>query len=196
MSFYHQITEVNYKFISNHRIFVLPEMCKDKSVLHVGCMDWPVTNYSRNLHMNLDKVCSELVGLDTNSDNFEEMSKLLNHKELYDDLNQIADKQFDIMLIPEVLEHVDNMGLFLSNLSRAKCKKVIITVPDAYLCYSKHFKYLNSKEFHEIVHPDHNCWFSPYTLRNIVQKFTKWSLEEMFFLENMSIMGVFNNENV
>ena len=190
MKFFEQRLKVSPKFISKRRINVLPEYCVGKRVAHVGCMDWPITNYSNNLHIAIDKVCKTLVGVDVNDENFEEMKQYIKNKELVSALEEIESREFDILLIPEVLEHVDNLGDFLKNLNKIKTREVIITVPDAFLCYNRHFSY-SKCEFLEVIHPDHNCWFSPYTLKNIVDKFTDWSLKEMFFLENMSIMGVF-----
>jgi hypothetical protein len=167
-----------------------------KDVLHIGCMDWPITNYSNNLHIAIDKVCNSLVGIDVNDESFEEMKSHISNKELYTDVSKVESRNFDVLLMPEVIEHVDNVQDFLSVLANIKVDKVIITVPDAFLCSRNHFRYFSNSEFTEIVHPDHNCWFSPYTLKNIVDKFTSWSLEEMFFLENMSIMGVFKANGV
>lgn len=196
MSFFHQRTTVSKKFINKSRFNILPSICKNRKVLHVGCMDWPITNYNKNLHCLLDDVSEGLVGIDANTENFEEMRGHVKNKELYGNVKEVYDRKFDIMLIPEVLEHVDDIGVFLKDLSKIKADKIIITVPDAFTCYSKHFKYYPDNEFVEIVHPDHNCWFSPYTLRNVVSKFTDWKFEQMYFIENMSIMGIFTNETV
>tara|TARA_R100000734_G_C3289279_1_gene81364 strand:- start:344 stop:934 length:591 start_codon:yes stop_codon:yes gene_type:complete len=196
MSFFEQKIKVSSKFISRRRVDVIPDYCVGKDVLHIGCMDWPITNYSNNLHIAVDKVCNSLVGIDMNDENFEEMKGHVSNKELYVDISKMKNRNFDIMLIPEVIEHVDNVQDFLKTLANIKASKIIITVPDAFLCSRNHFRYLSNSEFVEIVHPDHNCWFSPYTLKNIVGKFTDWSLEEMFFLENMSIMGVFKTNDV
>jgi hypothetical protein len=196
MSYFTQKTIISNKFVSKTRKQILPEYCKDKSVLHIGCMDWPITNYRHNLHIMIDQVCKNLVGIDVNNDKFSEMSSFLKNKELYTNVDSVMDRKFDVMLVPEVLEHVDDLGSFLKKLSSLKAERIIITVPDAYLCYHKHFQYSNNKEFTEIIHPDHNCWFSPYTLKNVVNKFTQWDLEKMYFIENMSVMGVFKNEKL
>jgi hypothetical protein len=34
-------------------------------------------------------------------------------------------------------------------------------------------KHIDNNKWVEIVHPDHNCWYSPYTLKNTVTKFLK-----------------------
>jgi len=39
------------------------------------------------------------------------------------------------------------------------------------------------------VHPDHNCWFSSYTLKNCITKFTDWQVTESYLLNNQSMVG-------
>jgi hypothetical protein len=194
MSYFHQKTKVSEKYINKSRFEIIPLILKNKKILHIGCMDWPITNYEKNLHCLLDNVAEELVGVDPNNENFEELKAHIKNKELYVDVKNILDREFDVLLIPEVLEHVDNIGDFLESMSLVKAKKIIITVPDAFMCRSRHFKYEPNGDFIEIVHPDHNCWFSPYTLRNVVEKFTNWNFDSMYFIENMSVMGIFNAE--
>jgi hypothetical protein len=40
-----------------------------------------------------------------------------------------------------------------------------------------------------VVHPDHNCWFTPYTLRNLVTKYTTWAvMDTVWFFNGISLM--------
>jgi len=34
----------------------------------------------------------------------------------------------------------------------------------------------------EVVHPDHNCWYSPFTLKNQIQKYSNLKVSEVFLL--------------
>jgi len=43
-----------------------------------------------------------------------------------------------------------------------------------------------------VVHPDHNCWYTPYTLSNVLRKFTPWAVEGMWFFNRMSLLVVAN----
>ena len=72
--------------------------------------------------------------------------------------------------MPEVIEHVDNVALFLQQLDQVK-GKLIITAPCAYKL-SGNFREENGL-YIETVHPDHNCWYSPYTLKNVINKYSK-----------------------
>jgi hypothetical protein len=42
----------------------------------------------------------------------------------------------------------------------------------------------------EVVHPDHNCWYTPYTLANVLRKYTPWSLQGMWFFNRISLLAV------
>lgn len=45
--------------------------------------------------------------------------------------------------------------------------------------------------FVEVVHPDHNCWYTPYTFRNTIAKYTSWNPGTMWFFNNISLLGLF-----
>ncbi|MDT9165809.1 hypothetical protein RSW31_25345, partial [Escherichia coli] len=65
--------------------------------------------------------------------------------------------QYDLVLVPEVMEHVANVPEFLAQLEAIDAGLFLLSVPDAYQCRTWHFDY-NVKEqtFVEVVHPDHN----------------------------------------
>ena len=67
----------------------------------------------------------------------------------------------------------------------------LISVPDAFQCRSRHFDYLaNSETFVEVVHPDHNVWYTPYTFANTIQKYSDLNLEKMWFFNNISLLAM------
>lgn len=41
--------------------------------------------------------------------------------------------------------------------------------------------------FQEFVHPDHRVWYSPFTLYTTIKKYTRWNVEEIFFLSALSV---------
>ena len=92
-----------------------------------------------------------------------------------------------------VLEHVPDVQGFLKQLDAVGAQQYILTVPDAYSCFRRHFDYNSGAQtFVEVVHPDHNCWYTPYTLANVICKYTPWALEAMFFFNGMSLLAVAN----
>jgi hypothetical protein len=155
----------------DNRLDIFKKYCSGKSVLHFGCTDYPIFKPDNNLHIHLSTYVDELYGFDIDKPGIEELKKYVN-KPYYTNTAEVGDKHFDICLIPETIEHVDNIKEFLQDVATLNCSKFIITGPN---CFAPHHIERNKFEgsmFKEIVHPDHNCWFSAYTLNNVVKKYT------------------------
>jgi len=155
---------------------------KDKKVLHVGFVDYPITDIKKNLHKQLSTECKQLDGIDPNiSAEIEELLSVPNGN-IIKDWNDVKD-EYDIIIVPEVLEHVGNVEDFLKLLDRFN-SMLIITVPDIYQLKDTAF-FKDAVSFVETVHPDHNCWYSPYTFKNIIKKYIKnKKTQKLFFIES------------
>lgn len=186
-NYFHQTIELGKELLGRSRLDVFTQICSGKNVLHIGCADWPITDIKQNLHIQLDKVCNSLDGFDINTESFSTLQEHI-RGELFSDLTQIK-KQYDIVLIPEVIEHVPNIQIFLEQIHQIDARNFIITAPDAFQCKDRHFAYdSTSEQFTEIIHPDHNCWFSAYTLKNTIKKYTPWKIHGLWLFNNISIM--------
>lgn len=74
---------------------------------------------------------------------------------------------FDVVLCGEVLEHLSNPGHFLSRLKKEQYGvPVIITVPSAFRSMLQSYQ---GREV-ENVNKDHVSWFSPRTLKTLVER--------------------------
>lgn len=171
---------------SNHmtRYEFLVPFTKDKKVLHVGFVDYPITDVTNNLHIKLSEHCARLDGYDPN---YGPESKILDVKngQNYNDWNNVPD-DYDLILVPEVIEHVGNVELFLNQISSKK-GTLIVTAPDAFLLYNN-FK--RSNIFTEVVHPDHNFYFSPYTLNNTINKYSEKKVKSLHWVDYHSICAI------
>ncbi len=52
-------------------------------------------------------------------------------------------------------------------------------------CFSKNHinrNFYGKDECIEVNHPDHNCWYSPYTLKNQIEKYSNLKVEEVVLL--------------
>ncbi len=167
----------------------IQRLSKGKKVLHFGFLDSPFCEEKiRNgelLHLKIKKVASYLCGLDINLPAlqiYREKTKDENNSifDLDNDFEEspILLKNYDLILLPEVLEHLENPGRALKNLYRLLIlnpgSKLCITVPNAFFAGS-FFAAMNGNE---VVHPDHNYYFSPITLRNLLSK-TGFSCNEI-----------------
>ena len=91
---------------------------------------------------------------------------------LFTSLDEVTES-YDLVLVPEVMEHVPNVSDFLAQLQAIDAATFLISVPDAFQCRGRHFDYLaDSATFVEVVHPDHNVWYTPYTFANTIRKYS------------------------
>jgi hypothetical protein len=151
---------------------------KGRRVLHFGFLDSPFSEERLQsgelLHVKLKGVASRLFGIDRDGASLGRYRELTGDRE-----NAVMDIQlglaeaiegqaFDLVLLPEILEHLGSPATALGYLRRL-CDKnkeatLCVTVPNAY--YAGVF--LRALEGDEIVHPEHYYYFSPATLRKLL----------------------------
>ena len=66
--------------------------------------------------------------------------------------------KYDVVVIPEVLEHLSNPGAALDNIHSIESNEFVFSVPSAFLRFSKH------------EHPDHNFYFTEKSIRKLLEK--------------------------
>jgi Methyltransferase domain len=156
----------------------LESICKSKRVIHFGFADHlPLIDKKiaddRWLHGRIAKLATKCVGLDIDDDAVMHVRAAYNIDDCYiydlfkDELpHKVAQQHWDILVLGEVLEHVDNPTIFLSTLREkfmglVDC--IVLTVPNA-LSFENMMFALGGKE---CINTDHRYWFSPYTLVKI-----------------------------
>ncbi|MBC3757761.1 hypothetical protein H7U19_05055 [Hyunsoonleella sp. SJ7] len=159
------------------------KLCKGKNVLHFGCTDWPIFRPEKNLHIQLSEVTAKLHGFDIDLEGIENLKQYVD-QEYFSKFSEIPDFNYDVCLIPETIEHVDNVKDFLANLSAVKADKFLITAPNCFTPIHLDRNYRGKDYFIEVVHPDHNCWYSPYTLKNQIQKYSDLKVEKTYLFNN------------
>jgi mannosyltransferase OCH1-like enzyme len=63
-----QKVQVGRDLVGVSRTEFFMRACANHRVLHVGCVDWPITDLAQNLKIKLDGVCSKLDGLYINTE--------------------------------------------------------------------------------------------------------------------------------
>lgn len=86
-----------------------------------------------------------------------------------------APNDLELVVAGETIEHIDNAGHFLEMLNRYECP-IIITTPNAFSAAAQ----IWLKRGIEQVNSDHKCWYSWYTLTNLVHKY-KFNIIEWFW---------------
>jgi len=147
---------------------------KNKSVLHIGCADYPLTEErlltDSLLHKNIQKSASSVFGIDNSEKGTDILIKKgFDNVTLMDAENVDLEMKFDIILAGDVLEHMNNPGMLLQKVSELlnPFGTLIIGVPNAYSFNV--FRYV-LRDF-EPTHKDHCYFFSPKTLTELCSRY-------------------------
>ena len=121
--------------------FVL-ERCKGKKILHLGCVDEGLTEERIKkgdlLHTRLMSVAKEVLGVDISAEGIKLLKEygidnlIVGNIEQLEQIEELNQQNFDIILLTEVLEHLNNPGLFLQGVKKlfSPDTLMIITVPN------------------------------------------------------------------
>jgi 2-polyprenyl-3-methyl-5-hydroxy-6-metoxy-1,4-benzoquinol methylase len=164
-----------------NRIEYLRWRCTGKKVLHMGCLGH-AGNFRKSikngtwLHGILLNVSELCIGIDVDSSAYNlvqrelgieniqllDLSKPLEDK----DLDHLCQIQWDLIVCPEVLEHITNHQQFLQNLRRLAHSRtiLIITGPNAF----RFANFLNALRGFEDLNTDHKYWFTFFTLSRLL----------------------------
>jgi len=151
----------------------LVAMARGKRVLHVGCADWPITAERSDdlLHARLTEASPDVVGIDISERGLEELRRRGFENVMHGDAQRLdehfPDQHFDLIVAGETLEHLPNPGLFLESARRVLRDDgtLLITVPNAFYLLRLIVLFLRRSE---IVHRDHNYYFSIKTLNRLL----------------------------
>jgi mannosyltransferase OCH1-like enzyme len=184
-----QRVPVGSELVGLGRMEVLSSLCAGKRVLHVGCADWPITDVKTSLHVALEAHCASLDGVDPHAEALDQLRPFVKGR-LFTDLAQATDS-YDVVLVPEVMEHVPDVAGFLAQIEAVDASCFLISVPGAFQCRARHFDYVGDTEtFFEAVHPDHNVWYTPYTFANTIRKYSGLELQRMWFFNRISLLAL------
>lgn len=184
-----QRVPVGSELASLDRMEVFASLLSGQRVLHVGCADWPITDPRTSLHVRLEAHCARLDGLDPHGEALEQLRPFVKGQ-LFTDFAQVTDR-YDVVLVPEVMEHVPDVSDFLGRIEAVDAGLFLISVPDAFQCRARHFDYVPETEtFLEGVHPDHNVWYTPYTFANTLRKYSGLELQRMWFFNRISLLAL------
>jgi SAM-dependent methyltransferase len=152
----------------------LKEYVAGKYVLHGGCVDAGLLDERREskllLHDILGQTARRLVGVDVDKPGVDKMIQQ-GYKDIYHADLEHWDYQdkFDVIVLGEIIEHIDNCGDFLLSVKKF-CRpdtEVIFTTPNNYYFLFWIYALLGK----ESIHPDHNYLFSFYSIKSLLGKF-------------------------
>lgn len=151
--------------------------CRGKRVLDLGFTDHPFLEMRLAtgswLHAKVVAVAREVVGVDMAADDVAALrgrndvgEVLVGNAERLDTLGLAP---FEVVLAGEIMEHLNNPGMFLSSARSilADNGRLIISVPNAF-CLRRVLRIPSGAEK---VHPDHVAYYSHATLTRLLGRF-------------------------
>lgn len=190
-----QKVQISRDVIGLSRPDIFAKLCGGQRVLRVGRHDWHIADPDTpSLDLALEPHCAILDRVAVPGEAPFPLTPNVKGKN-YESLEDVTDS-YDLILVPEQIAHVSDLGLFLAQLNSINAPSIVITVPDAYSCRQGHFSYAeDAGTLAEVVHPDNNCWYSPYTLSNVIRKYTSWKMDGLWFLEGSSLLALLSKTN-
>jgi hypothetical protein len=163
------------------RIEYLRQRCTGKKVLHIGCLDHHeiILERMKNgtwLHGIITSISDLCIGIDINARAYNLVSRefgmdnirLLDLSRRLEDryIDDIRKIHWDLIVCPEILEHITNHGQFLENLNQISHTgtMLIITGPNAF----RFENFINALRHFESINSDHKYWFTYYTLSRMI----------------------------
>ena len=153
----------------------LEALSSSKVVAHLGCTDWPnqIEQISKQnlLHMKIMNVAKYSVGVDVDSDGINHLQGMYKSQDfLCGDISSSVDIQqklikldLDFVLVPDVLEHIENSRDFLCGLHTVLLKTDalgVFTTPNAF-ALKTFIPVLFGIDF---THPDHCSIHNEFTI--------------------------------
>lgn len=166
--------------LTNRDEFII-STCAGKTILHIGFADSPFTESRMNdgslLHLKLKMIARKIWGTDIDNDSVELYKRKSGDTNVsavkIEDLQNSFFSEYEIIVAGEILEHLIDPQKMIDELYRKMYlgQYLVVSVPNTTSLDS----IAASLNQTESIHPDHQWYFSPYTLLN---KFSdgKWSM--------------------
>lgn len=162
--------------VIDQRVY-LPERCRGRVVLHLGCVDEGLTQERQGsgllLHEELSRTAGELIGVDLSEDGIEVLRKAIPGRYIAGNIEEMDDLDLpaaELVVAAEVIEHLPSPGRFLDGLQRYLERTgatAIITTPCAYSWRALVTLVVQRRDR---VHPDHLLVYTPVTFQRAMQQ--------------------------
>jgi 2-polyprenyl-3-methyl-5-hydroxy-6-metoxy-1,4-benzoquinol methylase len=155
---------------ADERVPIILAACKGKDVLDVGCVDHDARNAANDewLHRKIKAVARTVLGLDLAAD---EIEKLRGEYDIVCGDAQTVDlgRAFDCIVAGEIIEHLENPGLFLRNMRRhlRPGGMLVLSTPNPF--YPKRLLEILLRG-HTPINPQHVCWYCDTTLTQLIRR--------------------------
>lgn len=164
------------------------KFCRGKTVLHLGCADYPYSieqhNSGKLLHEKIHKVAQRTFGLDISQEGIAFLKSLCYEDVFVGNVERLgevkAKGQYDVIIAGELIEHLSNVGGFYENIIEIMNDNtiLIITVPNAHSIKG----FVRVLTGRELIHPEHVCYFSPATIEHLSKRYNCNLMEYFYYL--------------
>lgn len=172
------------------RFAVIRKHIQDKAVLDLGCVDSRrdrmdsaarIEHKVSMLHKRIVEVTPQTIGVDIDPDGVAVLNAQGYHTIVADAQTMDLGKQFDTIVAGEIIEHLENPGLFLENLAKhlRDGGNLVISTPNPFYAGAswKIWRYGRPE-----VHEEHTLWLDPMTLRQLLLR-TGFEVVEAYWVQ-------------
>ena len=170
------------KIYTKHEI--IKEIVKDKKVIHYGCVDDDKKLIKQKfeegyyLHKIVTDSSKETIGVDLNKDAFSFLEKKIKinnvvygdvENPLSFDLDKKILKKFEVLLIPDLIEHLNNPGDMLEGIKKFFNKDVVVYIftPNPFAWFNFIATFFNK----EIYTDYHTMYFTTESMEILLKRY-------------------------
>jgi hypothetical protein len=162
-------------FTSDREEFLV-NLCRDKVVLHLGCADAihfdEHTHIGRHLHALINDVSRKSYGVDIDKQALEKLQKHYKISNVFEGnvecLNLDFNENFDIIICGEIIEHLNNVGLFLNSVKSYMGVNTLLILTTPNMLSLKLF--VHSLMNKQRIHYDHSLGFTFSLLETLLYR--------------------------
>jgi 2-polyprenyl-3-methyl-5-hydroxy-6-metoxy-1,4-benzoquinol methylase len=171
------------------RITPIVEMAKEKRVLNIGCCGSDALVSTLTVHRRIASAASYIVGIDIYEAGIEKMKSdrenaFVANAETFD----LDDKNFEIVVLGDVIEHVSNPGLVLDNANRRLNDDgiIVVSTPTPF-SLSLTLRIIRSGSYD--CNNEHVSWFDPVMLTYLLAR-SEFEPKEVFWTDESNRAAV------
>jgi len=166
-----------------------------KTVLDIGAVQHSITNIKhRNLPFLHGFICShakEATGIDIEKKQLSIVNKEMGTNILYGDAQDFnIGKYFDVIFAGELIEHLENPGLFIQNAKKHLSIDgvLVLTTPNSFSLIRIILNLIkNGFNNDPVCNYQHTMWQSPTTLKQLLSRF-QFEIESVFYWSNRKVL--------
>ncbi len=154
----------------DHKIRFVAARCRGRDVLDLGCVQHDPRNYRSRfwLHKAIREVARSVVGVDLYAEGVERLRSLGFDVELADAQDFDLGRRFDVIVVGDLIEHLDDLGGLLESCVRHMHpeSRLLVSTPNPW--YWRNVLHALRGEVPN--NPEHTCWLCPRTLRQLAAR--------------------------